>query len=123
MGATIILSKQGFQVEFIIISIWLSCIQVIDLSSVSPELAYLASDADLVMLEGMVSFLCLWDTYGSWGNKTWLVSFIQSNTRYHGDEFIILISLTIFLQGRAIETNLYAQLKCDSMKIGMVLSI
>ncbi|KAH7684362.1 AF1104-like protein [Dioscorea alata] len=48
---------------------------VIDLSSVSPELAYLASDADLVMLEGM---------------------------------------------GRAIETNLYAQLKCDSIKIGMV---
>ncbi|KAL5976903.1 hypothetical protein ACLOJK_021239 [Asimina triloba] len=48
---------------------------VIDLSSVSQELAYLASDADLVILEGM---------------------------------------------GRGIETNLYAQLKCDSIKIGMV---
>ncbi|ONK68716.1 uncharacterized protein A4U43_C05F15160 [Asparagus officinalis] len=48
---------------------------VIDLSNVSPELAYLAADADLVILEGM---------------------------------------------GRGIETNLYAQLKCDSIKIGMV---
>lgn len=48
---------------------------VIDLTRVSQELAYLASDADLVVLEGM---------------------------------------------GRAIETNLYAQFKCDSIKIGMV---
>ncbi|KAL9244912.1 hypothetical protein vseg_018626 [Gypsophila vaccaria] len=48
---------------------------VIDLSSVSQELAYLASDADLVIMEGM---------------------------------------------GRGIETNLYAQFKCDSIKIGMV---
>ncbi|KVH88584.1 protein of unknown function DUF89 [Cynara cardunculus var. scolymus] len=48
---------------------------VIDLSSVSQELAYLASDADLVVMEGM---------------------------------------------GRGIETNLYAQFKCDSLKIGMV---
>ncbi|CAA7408011.1 unnamed protein product [Spirodela intermedia] len=48
---------------------------VIDLASVSPELAYLASDADLVVLEGM---------------------------------------------GRALETNLYALFKCDSIKIGMV---
>ncbi|KAM7258013.1 hypothetical protein ACFE04_013754 [Oxalis oulophora] len=48
---------------------------VIDLTRVSQELAYLASDADLVVLEGM---------------------------------------------GRGIETNLYAQFKCDSMKIGMV---
>lgn len=48
---------------------------VIDLTNVSPELAFLASDADLVVLEGM---------------------------------------------GRAIETNLYAQMKCDSIKIGMV---
>ncbi|KAJ8641060.1 hypothetical protein MRB53_017754 [Persea americana] len=48
---------------------------VIDLASVSQELSYLASDADLVILEGM---------------------------------------------GRGIETNLYAQLKCDSLKIGMV---
>ncbi|XP_078444062.1 damage-control phosphatase At2g17340-like [Wolffia australiana] len=48
---------------------------VIDLSNVSPELAYLASDADLVVLEGM---------------------------------------------GRALETNLYAPFKCDSIKIGMV---
>ncbi|KAL6209096.1 hypothetical protein ACLB2K_020039 [Fragaria x ananassa] len=48
---------------------------VIDLASVSQELAYLASDADLVILEGM---------------------------------------------GRGIETNLYAQFKCDSLKIGMV---
>ncbi|CAI0471302.1 unnamed protein product [Linum tenue] len=48
---------------------------VIDLASVSQELAYLASDADLVVLEGM---------------------------------------------GRGIETNLYAQFKCDSVKIGMV---
>ncbi|GAV81817.1 DUF89 domain-containing protein [Cephalotus follicularis] len=48
---------------------------VIDLTMVSQELAYLASDADLVILEGM---------------------------------------------GRGIETNLYAQFKCDSLKIGMV---
>jgi len=48
---------------------------VIDLSSVTPELAYMANDADLVVLEGM---------------------------------------------GRGIETNLYAQMKCDSIKIGMV---
>ncbi|XP_016705275.1 damage-control phosphatase At2g17340 isoform X2 [Gossypium hirsutum] len=48
---------------------------VIDLTRVSQELAYLASDADLVILEGM---------------------------------------------GRGIETNLYAQFKCDSLKIGMV---
>ncbi|GAY46163.1 hypothetical protein CUMW_094880 [Citrus unshiu] len=48
---------------------------VIDLTAVSQELAYLASDADLVILEGM---------------------------------------------GRGIETNLYAQFKCDSLKIGMV---
>ncbi|KAK6916837.1 Damage-control phosphatase ARMT1-like, metal-binding domain [Dillenia turbinata] len=48
---------------------------VIDLTRVSQELAYLASDADLVVLEGM---------------------------------------------GRGIETNLYAQFKCDSLKIGMV---
>ncbi|KAK8568379.1 hypothetical protein V6N12_006932 [Hibiscus sabdariffa] len=48
---------------------------VIDLTRVPQELAYLASDADLVILEGM---------------------------------------------GRGIETNLYAQFKCDSLKIGMV---
>ncbi|KAJ6759997.1 hypothetical protein OIU79_024956 [Salix purpurea] len=48
---------------------------VIDLTRVSQMLAYLASDADLVVLEGM---------------------------------------------GRGIETNLYAQFKCDSLKIGMV---
>nr|AFK47314.1 unknown [Lotus japonicus] len=48
---------------------------VIDLTRVSQELAYLASDADLVILEGM---------------------------------------------GRGIETNLYAQFKCNSLKIGMV---
>lgn len=48
---------------------------VIDLTCISPELAFVSSDADFVMLEGM---------------------------------------------GRAIETNLYAQLKCDSVKIGMV---
>ncbi|KAJ6410226.1 hypothetical protein OIU84_009676 [Salix udensis] len=48
---------------------------VIDLTRVSQVLAYLASDADLVVLEGM---------------------------------------------GRGIETNLYAQFKCDSLKIGMV---
>lgn len=46
---------------------------VIDLSSISQELAYLASDADLVIMEGM---------------------------------------------GRGIETNLYAQFRCDSLKIG-----
>ncbi|URE41793.1 AT hook motif domain containing protein [Musa troglodytarum] len=61
---------------------------VIDLSNVSPDLAYLASDADLVILEGMVG--CLLHV----GNN--------------GE------------QRRAIETNLYAQLKCDSIKIGMV---
>ncbi|KZV37892.1 hypothetical protein F511_12174 [Dorcoceras hygrometricum] len=49
--------------------------KVIDLTSVSQELSYLASDADLVVLEGM---------------------------------------------GRGIETNLYAQFKCDSLKIAMV---
>lgn len=48
---------------------------VIDLTRVSQELAYLATDADLVILEGM---------------------------------------------GRGIETNLYAQFKCDSLKIAMV---
>ncbi|KAM0899462.1 hypothetical protein ACQ4PT_021318 [Festuca glaucescens] len=48
---------------------------VIDLSRVSPELAYMANDADLVVLEG---------------------------------------------NGRGIETNLYAQMKCDSIKVGMV---
>ncbi|KAJ7955000.1 Pantothenate kinase [Quillaja saponaria] len=48
---------------------------VIDLTRVSQELAYLANEADLVILEGM---------------------------------------------GRGIETNLYAQFKCDSLKIGMV---
>ncbi|EOA32299.1 hypothetical protein CARUB_v10015561mg [Capsella rubella] len=48
---------------------------VLDLSRVSQELAYLAADADLVILEGM---------------------------------------------GRGIGTNLYAQFKCDSLKIGMV---
>ncbi|GLJ23706.1 hypothetical protein SUGI_0449170 [Cryptomeria japonica] len=52
-----------------------SDLPVIDLSYVSPELAYVANDADLVILEGM---------------------------------------------GRAIETNLYAQFKCDSVKLGMV---
>ncbi|XP_031493856.1 damage-control phosphatase At2g17340-like [Nymphaea colorata] len=48
---------------------------VIDLSVVSPELEYLANDADFVIIEGM---------------------------------------------GRGIETNLHAQFKCDSLKIGMV---
>lgn len=48
---------------------------VVDLSQVSQELAYVADDADLVILEGM---------------------------------------------GRAIETNLYARFKCDSLNIGMV---
>ncbi|XP_004495429.2 damage-control phosphatase At2g17340-like [Cicer arietinum] len=48
---------------------------IIDLTKVSPELACHASDADLVILEGM---------------------------------------------GRSIETNLYAQFKCDSIKIAMV---
>ncbi|KAL8160637.1 hypothetical protein V2J09_002174 [Rumex salicifolius] len=48
---------------------------VIDLSVVSQELAYLSSDADLVIIEGM---------------------------------------------GRGLETNLYAQFKCDSIKIAMV---
>ncbi|CAK9220477.1 unnamed protein product [Sphagnum troendelagicum] len=52
-----------------------SDLPVMDLSSISPELAYAAEDADLVVLEGM---------------------------------------------GRGIETNLYAQFKCDSLKIGMV---
>jgi len=52
-----------------------SDVPVMDLSSISPELAYAAEDADLVVLEGM---------------------------------------------GRGIETNLYAQFKCDSLKIGMV---
>lgn len=52
-----------------------SDLPVIDLSHISPELAYAAEDADLVMLEGM---------------------------------------------GRSIETNLYAQFKCDSVKMGMV---
>ncbi|KAL8536257.1 hypothetical protein ACS0TY_011768 [Phlomoides rotata] len=50
---------------------------VIDLTRISQELAYLASDADLVILEGM---------------------------------------------GRGLETNLYAQFKCDSMKIAMVMN-
>jgi cobyric acid synthase len=49
--------------------------QVMDLTSISRELADAAEDADLVVLEGM---------------------------------------------GRSIETNLYAQFKCDSLNIGMV---
>ncbi|OAE26615.1 hypothetical protein AXG93_4542s1360 [Marchantia polymorpha subsp. ruderalis] len=52
-----------------------SDLPVLDLSHISPELAYACEDADLVVLEGM---------------------------------------------GRAIETNLYAQFKCDSLKVGMV---
>ncbi|RDX78762.1 hypothetical protein CR513_40914, partial [Mucuna pruriens] len=48
---------------------------IIDLTRVSQELAHLATDADLVILEGM---------------------------------------------GRGIETNLYAQFKCDSLKVAMV---
>lgn len=31
--------------------------------------------------------------------------------------------LWLFFQGRGIETNLYAQFKCDSLKIGMVIHI
>lgn len=34
---------------------WFNMLQVIDLTRVSQELAYLANDADLVILEGMVS--------------------------------------------------------------------
>ncbi|KAL9244911.1 hypothetical protein vseg_018625 [Gypsophila vaccaria] len=52
-----------------------SDLPVIDLSRVSQELAYLAADADLVIMEG---------------------------------------------NGRGIETNLYAQFKCDSINIGMI---
>ncbi|GBG83251.1 hypothetical protein CBR_g36866 [Chara braunii] len=52
-----------------------SDLPVIDLLNVSPELAWAADDADLVVLEGM---------------------------------------------GRAIETNLYAEFKCDSLCLGMV---
>lgn len=52
-----------------------SDLPVLDLSHISPELAYAAEDADLVVMEGM---------------------------------------------GRGIETNLYAQFKCDSLNIGMV---
>lgn len=29
----------------------------------------------------------------------------------------------LFVQGRGIETNLYAQFKCDSLKIGMVMHL
>lgn len=29
----------------------------------------------------------------------------------------------LLLQGRGIETNLYAQFKCDSLKIGMVINL
>ncbi|XP_070053356.1 damage-control phosphatase At2g17340-like [Nicotiana tomentosiformis] len=59
---------------------------VIDLMGVTPELAYLASDADLVILEVFKS-----------------------------------IGLAMMpMQGRGIETNLYAQFKCDSLQIGMV---
>eukprot|EP00897_Mesotaenium_endlicherianum_P007483 jgi/Mesen1/6763/ME000346S05945 len=52
-----------------------SDLPVIDLSAVSPELAYVAEDADLVILEGM---------------------------------------------GRAIETNLYAKFRVDSLNLGMI---
>lgn len=34
---------------------------------------------------------------------------------------IALITFSAFWQGRGIETNLYAQFKCDSLKIGMVI--
>ncbi|XP_047332961.1 damage-control phosphatase At2g17340-like [Impatiens glandulifera] len=65
----------GVDTSNLLISNSANDLPVIDLTMVSQELAYLASDADLVILEGM---------------------------------------------GRGIETNLYAQLKCDSLKIGMV---
>jgi|JXWR01.1.fsa_nt_gb hypothetical protein len=84
---------------------YLSWSQVIDLSSVSPELAYLANDADLVVLEGMVSGLA---TFTS-------VCLHRAKSPSLFNSFL--------LQGRAIETNLYAQMKCDSIKIGMVCCI
>jgi hypothetical protein len=40
--------------EFIFLALF-NGLQVIDLTRVSQELAYLANDADLVVLEGMVS--------------------------------------------------------------------
>lgn len=38
-------------------------IQVLDLSHISPELAYAAEDADLVVMEGMVRKYCLLNLY------------------------------------------------------------
>ncbi|KAL3630005.1 hypothetical protein CASFOL_022989 [Castilleja foliolosa] len=69
---------------------------VIDLTRVPQEISYLASDADLVVLEGMLNLR------GSFCNSTYL-----------------LFSGTL-MKGRGIETNLYAQFKCDSLKIAMV---
>lgn len=91
-------------------SLW-TFLQVIDLASVAPELAYLASDADLVILEGMVLRLVLYDRQQI-EMKFRIAEFIGVRSEYNP---------FFFLQGRGIETNLYAQLKCDSVKIGMVL--
>lgn len=42
--------------------------------------------------------------------KVWAVLFLQSHFQ------------CLFVQGRGLETNLYAQFKCDSMKIAMVMN-
>ncbi|MBA0667462.1 hypothetical protein Goklo_000539, partial [Gossypium klotzschianum] len=87
---------------------------VIDLTRVSQELAYLASDADLVILEGMVKCAADYDLgcFCVLCSDLILVDQLLA-TKIFG--FFICI-----LQGRGIETNLYAQFKCDSLKIGMV---
>jgi hypothetical protein len=69
--------------KFLILSIPL---QVIDLARVSQEVAYLSSDADLVILEGMVRPF----------NRVKLVNYVLSSLRYQQTD-----SLTVLY--RAVE--------------------
>lgn len=113
-------------------------IQVLDLSHISSELAYAAEDADLVVMEGMVNNLlfliflfvhrgpkhetqCFWNCMFKAASWSWLCRNFNLGTHCKWDSFVEqdLISRTA-LQGRGIETNLYAQFKCDSLNIGMV---
>ncbi|MBA0815761.1 hypothetical protein Gohar_000500 [Gossypium harknessii] len=87
---------------------------VIDLTRVSQELAYLASDADLVILEGMVKCAADHDLGCFCVLCSDLILVDQLLATKIFDFFICTF------QGRGIETNLYAQFKCDSLKIGMV---
>lgn len=64
-------------------------LQVIDLTTVSQELAYLASDADLVILEGMVRLLLsLLLQYNPFGNC--LKKIIPLERPFHVSFFLVL---------------------------------